>query len=164
VLIMTSNVGSQYIAGVLDADMTELKRRAMEAVQAHFRPEFLNRIDEMIVFHPLGRQDLRAIVEIQLRNVRSRLTDRKITLEVSDAAKDLLAEAGFDPVYGARPLRRTIQRMLLDQLAQRVLAGEFTEGDVVHVDAKDGELTFIAERGSAVNVDSEEAEPAGAAA
>ena len=128
--------------------MAELKRRAMESVQTHFRPEFLNRIDETIVFHPLGREELRAIVEIQLRNVRSRLTDRKISLEVSDAAKDLLAERGFDPVYGARPLRRTIQRTLLDQLAQRVLAGEFTEGDTVNVDVKDGELTFRAERRS----------------
>ncbi len=161
VLIMTSNVGSQWIAGALDADLAELKRHTMEAVQSHFRPEFLNRIDETIVFHPLGRQDLRAIVEIQLRNVMSRLVDRKISLEVSDAAKDLLAEAGFDPVYGARPLRRTIQRMLLDQLAQRVLAGEFTEGDIVHVDVSGGELTFVAEPSS---TDGVTAEPTGAAA
>ncbi len=162
VLIMTSNVGSQWIAGALDADMNELKKRAMEALQTHFRPEFLNRIDETIVFHPLGREDLRAIVDIQLRNVQSRLADRKISLEVADAAKDLLAEAGFDPVYGARPLRRTIQRMLLDQLAQRVLAGEFTEDDAVHVDASGGELTFVAAPRSADGVATPE--PAEAAA
>src|SRR5438093_3486369 len=144
VLIMTSNVGSQWIAGALDADLAELKKRTMEAVQAHFRPEFLNRIDETIVFHPLGREDLRAIVEIQLQNVRGRLADRKITLDVSDSAKDLLAEAGFDPVYGARPLRRTVQRMLLDPLAQRVLSGEFHEGHTLRVDADPQGLTFSA--------------------
>src|SRR5438045_3405677 len=146
VLIMTSNVGSQWIAGALDADMAELKTRTMDAVQAHFRPEFLNRIDETIVFHPLGREDLRAIVEIQLGNVRSRLADRKITLDVSDAAKDLLAEAGFDPVYGARPLRRTIQRLVLDPLAQSVLKGELHEGDTIRVDTSGGEMTFTDER------------------
>jgi len=162
VVIMTSNVGSHWIAGTLDGDISELKKRAMEAVQAHFRPEFLNRIDETIVFHPLGREHLRAIVEIQLRNVMSRLVDRKIALEVTDAAKDLLVETGFDPVYGARPLRRTIQRMLLDQLAQRVLAGGFTEGDVVHVDATGGELTFVATPRSADGV--AETEPAEAEA
>jgi len=148
VLIMTSNVGSQWIAGAAGGEMDELRERALEAVQAHFRPEFLNRIDETIVFHPLGRGHLRAIVEIQLRNVRDRLADRKIVIDVGDAAKDLLAEVGFDPVYGARPLRRTIQRMLLDQLAQRVLAAEFTEGDLVHVDASGGQLTFAAEHRS----------------
>ncbi len=148
VLIMTSNVGSQWIAGAAGGELDELRDRAMEAVQAHFRPEFLNRIDETIVFHPLGRGHLRAIVEIQLRNVDKRLADRKIVIDVGGEAKDLLAETGFDPVYGARPLRRTIQRMLLDQLAQRVLAGEFTEGDLVHVDASGGQLTFAAEHRS----------------
>ena len=113
-----------------------------------FRPEFLNRIDETIVFHSLDRQHLRAIVNIQLRNVEARLADRKIGIRVTDTAKDLLAEAGFDPVYGARPLRRTIQRMLLDALAQRVLRGEFREGDVVTVGSDGANLVFSAEGSS----------------
>jgi ATP-dependent Clp protease ATP-binding subunit ClpB len=142
VLVMTSNVGSQWIAEAREGELEDVRERALEAVRTHFRPEFLNRIDETIVFHPLGREHLREIVDIQLKNVRARLADRKIQLEVTDRAKDLLAEAGFDPVYGARPLRRTIQRMLLDQLAQRMLAGEFTEGMTVRVDAQDGGLSF----------------------
>jgi ATP-dependent Clp protease ATP-binding subunit ClpB len=149
VLIMTSNVGSQWIAEAPDANAESVRERAMEAVRLHFRPEFLNRIDEIIVFHPLGREHLRQIVDIQLHNVRARLADRKINLDVTAAAKDLLAEAGFDPVYGARPLRRTIQRMLLDQLAQRVLSGEFTEGTTVRVDAENGALTFTPVRDAA---------------
>jgi ATP-dependent Clp protease ATP-binding subunit ClpB len=158
VVIMTSNVGSQWIATAAPGDMDDVRERAMEAVRAHFRPEFLNRIDETVVFHPLGREHLREIVDIQLHNVRSRLADRKIELEVSDTAKDQLADVGFDPVYGARPLRRTIQRMLLDQLAQRVLSGEFREGDVIRVDRDGHQLTFTAEHRPA------DREPAGAAA
>ena len=143
VLIMTSNVGSQWIADTTSTDATSTQDRAMEAVRQHFRPEFLNRIDEIIVFHALGREHLREIVDIQLKNVRNRLADRKIDLEVSTAAKDVLADAGFDPVYGARPLRRTIQRMLLDPLAQHVLSGDFPQGTKVRVDAENGELIFL---------------------
>ncbi|MPZ15414.1 MAG: AAA domain-containing protein, partial [Chloroflexi bacterium] len=146
VVIMTSNVGSQWIAEAPARDPTNVRDRALEAVRAHFRPEFLNRIDEIVVFHPLDHAQLRAIVEIQLRNVQARLAERKIELEVADAAKDLLAESGFDPVYGARPLRRAIQRSLLDPLAQRVLAGEFREGDAVHVAVEGGKLVFDAAR------------------
>ncbi|MSQ23531.1 MAG: ATP-dependent chaperone ClpB [Chloroflexi bacterium] len=141
VVIMTSNVGSQWLAES-DTGFASLRDRTMEAVRGHFRPEFLNRVDEIVVFHSLGREQLRSIVDIQLRQVTGRLTDRKIAVEVSDAAKDLLAEAGFDPTYGARPLRRTIQRLLLDPLAQRVLSSDFKEGDVVRVDAVGGEIFF----------------------
>jgi ATP-dependent Clp protease ATP-binding subunit ClpB len=140
VVIMTSNVGSQWLveAGPFDT----VKERAMEAVRGHFRPEFLNRIDEIVVFHPLGREQLRSIVDIQLRQITARLAERKIALEVTNAAKDLLGESGFDPNYGARPLRRTLQRLLLDPLAQRVLAGDFVEGDTVRVDAVAGQIVL----------------------
>ncbi|MBM2810298.1 MAG: clpB1 [Chloroflexi bacterium] len=149
VVIMTSNVGSQWIAEAPEGDISgSMKDRALEAVRLHFRPEFLNRIDEIVVFHSLGREHLRSIVEIQLRNVLNRLADRKISIAVSVEAKDMLAQAGFDPVYGARPLRRAIQRLLLDPLAQRVLAGEFREGDIVHADASNSELVLTAEHGS----------------
>src|SRR5206468_9995889 len=110
-----------------------VSERALESVRSHFRPEFLNRIDEIVVFHPLNKEQLRSIVDVQLHLVGKRLADRKIAIEVTDSAKDLLAEAGFDPIYGARPLRRTIQRMLLDPLAQRVLGGEFAEGNTIKV-------------------------------
>ncbi|MEA2642187.1 MAG: ATP-dependent Clp protease ATP-binding subunit ClpB [Chloroflexota bacterium] len=160
VVIMTSNVGSQALAGAGAREFDALKNAALEAVRLHFRPEFLNRIDEIVVFHALTQEQLRTIVDIQLGNVRKRLADRKLDLVVSDAAKDLLAEAGFDPVYGARPLRRTIQRMLLDPLAQRVLSGEFHEGERIRVDAAHGELVLRAEPMTAV----EEPTPAGAAA
>jgi ATP-dependent Clp protease ATP-binding subunit ClpB len=150
VVIMTSNVGSHFLAEAPEADLDGVRERALEAVRLTFRPEFLNRIDETIVFHRLDRAHLRAIVEIQLRNVRARLVDRKISLDVSDTAKDRLAEVGFDPVYGARPLRRTIQRMLLDPLAQRVLAGEVHEGDTVQVDASGSDLSFTTHPSSPV--------------
>jgi len=142
VIIMTSNIGGQFILDLGPGQEAELRRRVQEALRAHFRPEFLNRIDEIIIFHPLGRDHLVRIVEIQLEQVRRRLADRKIDLEVTQAAKELLAKQGFDPVYGARPLKRTIQREVLDPLAQRVLAGEFREGDRVVVDAEQGAITF----------------------
>jgi ATP-dependent Clp protease ATP-binding subunit ClpB len=142
VIIMTSNVGSQWLAGATGNGSASLEERTLEAVRAHFRPEFLNRIDEIVVFDPLGQDHLRAIVDIQLRSVRARLADKKLDLDVTDDAKDALVRAGFDPTYGARPLRRTLQRMLLDPLAQKVLAGDLNEGDRVRVDAVDGKLTF----------------------
>jgi len=110
----------------------------MNAVRAHFRPEFLNRIDEVIVFDRLTPEDLRRIVEIQLESLHQRLVERRIELVVSEEAMDLLAEKGFDPVYGARPLKRTIQRELADPLALRLLSGEFGEGDTVKVTGEDG--------------------------
>ena len=157
VVIMTSNVGSQWLAEAGAGDFETLKVRALEAVRGHFRPEFLNRIDEMVVFHALGREHLRSIVDIQLRQIMGRLAERKVTIHVTDAAKDLLAETGFDPTYGARPLRRTIQRMLLDVLAQRVLTGEFGEGSHVKVDAGYGELVFAKQAAAEADVATEAA-------
>jgi ATP-dependent Clp protease ATP-binding subunit ClpB len=114
----------------------------MDALRAHFPPEFLNRIDEVIVFHPLGRQHLEQIVDIQLRGLLQRLQARKIDVELTDRARQHIVAEGYDPVYGARPLKRTLQRQLLDPLAMQVLAGEFREGDTVLVDGANGGLTF----------------------
>src|SRR4029450_7870276 len=104
--------------------------------------EFLNRVDEIIVFHPLGRQQIRQIIDIQLRQLMKRLEERKITVELTERAKDLLIAEGYDPIYGARPLKRTIQRQILDQLAMRVLQGDFREGDAIRIDAVGGALVF----------------------
>jgi ATP-dependent Clp protease ATP-binding subunit ClpB len=114
----------------------------MDALRAHFRPEFLNRIDEIIFFHSLGREHLKTIIEIQARGLLKRLEDRKIHVELTEAAKDLLVREGYDPAYGARPLKRTIQRRILDALAMRVLEGEFGEGDRVVIDASGDAITF----------------------
>jgi ATP-dependent Clp protease ATP-binding subunit ClpB len=118
------------------------KRQVMETLRSSFRPEFLNRVDEIIVFHALTRAQMREIIDIQLRGLMKRLEDRKITVDLSSTAKDLLISDGYDPTYGARPLKRTIQREVLDQLAMRVLQGEFREGDAIVVDASGGRLTF----------------------
>jgi ATP-dependent Clp protease ATP-binding subunit ClpB len=142
VLVMTSNLGSEFIAPDLPADVVE--ERVMGAVRGHFRPEFLNRVDDIIVFRRLTRDQLRSIVEIQLESLRRRLADRRIELTVTPAAMDLLAELGFDPTYGARPLKRVIQRKLADQLAIMMLDGTYTDGDAVVVDGSDGELVFRA--------------------
>src|SRR5205823_12607987 len=112
------------------------------ALDEHVRPEFLNRIDEVVVFEPLSREQLAEIVELQLGRLRERLAGRRVELELTDAAKELLAEAGWDPAYGARPLKRAIQRMLENPLALELLEGRIAERDIVHVDAVDGELTF----------------------
>ena len=124
VLIMTSNI------------------RSAEQLRDHFRPEFLNRIDEIVVFDALGKEQLADIAELQLERLRSRLAERKLSLELTDAAKDVLAEAGWDPTYGARPLKRALQRLVENPLAQRLLEGEFAEGDTIRVDAQNGELVF----------------------
>ncbi|MCS7051336.1 MAG: AAA family ATPase, partial [Thermomicrobium sp.] len=134
VIIMTSNLGSEYIQALLPHREQEAYERVMAAVRSHFRPEFLNRIDEIIMFRPLTREQLAQIVDIQLRQVRQRLKQRTITLQVTPRAKEWLAERGYDPVYGARPLKRVIQRELLDRLANQLLRGEIREGDTVIVD------------------------------
>ncbi len=145
VVIMTSNLGSELIAaqaGRAVGGDEAVRGRVFEALQAHFRPEFINRIDDVIVFHALGRDHVREIVRIQLDRLTERLADRRMTIELSDAALDLLAERGFDPVYGARPLKRTVQRMVLDPLARRLLEHELREGAHVRVDAAGAELAF----------------------
>jgi ATP-dependent Clp protease ATP-binding subunit ClpB len=140
VVIMTSNIGSQYI---MEEESQEARRRlVMEALRAHFRPEFLNRVDEIIIFDRLSEDELKKIVEIQLGRLSKRLEQQKITLKLSDSAKALLAREGYDPVYGARPLRRAIQREILDPLSIDILESKVREGQTVHVDAKDGALEF----------------------
>jgi ATP-dependent Clp protease ATP-binding subunit ClpB len=130
VVIMTSNLGNTLWGGGRQVTRDEITR----VLQAHFRPEFLNRIDEIVIFHPLNRQHLVEIVDIQLRHLAARLAERGYTLEVSEAAREYLAEIGYDPDFGARPLKRTIQRELQDPLALRLLSGEFPEGAVILVD------------------------------
>jgi ATP-dependent Clp protease ATP-binding subunit ClpA len=157
VVIMTSNLGSHYIAeastrsALVDstgnaAGSVEIdegtRRQVMEALREHFRPEFLNRIDEIIFFHPLNRENLKAIVDIQIGALLRRLEERKIHVQLTDAAKEHLVREGYDPTYGARPLKRTIQRRILDPLALRVLEGDFREGDTIVVDAHADELRF----------------------
>jgi ATP-dependent Clp protease ATP-binding subunit ClpB len=141
VVIMTSNIGSQWIRDLV-ADEAAMRKRVMEALQLEFRPEFLNRVDEIIIFHALTRAHLVQIVDIQIERLRALLAERKIGIELSQAAKEKLASDGFDPVYGARPLKRVIQRKVQDPLALAILQGEFGEGDTVRVDAVDGRLAF----------------------
>ncbi|HLG74521.1 MAG TPA: AAA family ATPase, partial [Chloroflexota bacterium] len=156
VLIMTSNVGSTYIQELGGTNEDQMRERVMEALQQQFRPEFLNRIDEIVIFHSLGRDQIEAIIDIQLALVVRRLQERKMTLNLSAKAKALLAEEGYDPVYGARPLKRAIQKRILDPLAMKVLEGAFTEGDTVVVDVADGNFTF--DKGQGVKV-TEEVDP-----
>jgi ATP-dependent Clp protease ATP-binding subunit ClpB len=139
VVIMTSNLGSQYLTG----DVTEgVRRQVTEALREHFRPEFLNRIDEIIFFHSLDRQHMKRIIDIQIAGLMKRLEERKIHVVLTEGAKDQLVQEGYDPMYGARPLKRTIQRRVLDPLALRVLEGDFREGDTVVVDAGTDGLKF----------------------
>ena len=143
VIVMTSNLGSQIIqekAGVATYD--EMKADVMEVVGGHFRPEFINRIDEIVVFHPLGREQIRAITAIQLEGLRKRLQSSDLDLKISDKALDLLGEAGFDPVYGARPLKRAIQQQVENPLAQKILKGEFLSNYTISIDADENGLTF----------------------
>jgi ATP-dependent Clp protease ATP-binding subunit ClpB len=144
VLIMTSNIGSQYIIDLDASQHEEIERRVEEALRAHFKPEFLNRVDDTIVFHQLGRAECERIAEIQLERVRKLLAERRLALELTEPARALLAEKGYDPNYGARPLKRVIQRMVQDPLSMKILAGEFPEGSKILADvAADGQsLTF----------------------
>ncbi|ODU45336.1 MAG: ATP-dependent chaperone ClpB [Lysobacteraceae bacterium SCN 69-123] len=145
VIVMTSNLGSQMIqelAGDTDEDYMKMKAAVMGVVQAHFRPEFINRLDELVVFHPLGRAQIREIARIQTSYLAKRLSDRQLKIEISDAALDLLGSVGFDPVYGARPLKRAIQQQLENPLATRILRGEFAPGEQIRVEAKGSELVF----------------------
>ncbi len=143
VIVMTSNLGSQLIQEMAGEEhYATMKAAVLEVVGHHFRPEFINRLDEIVVFHPLGRGQIRRIADIQIGYLRKRLADREIGLEVSPAALDFLGEAGFDPVYGARPLKRAIRAQLENPLAQEILAGHFRPGDTITVDAGEGGLQF----------------------
>src|SRR6202040_2772758 len=138
VLVMTSNVGSAAIFELSTKDPEHARKEAMDALRVSFRPEFINRIDEIVIFNPLGKEQLERIVVLLLRGVEQLLTERQITLELTPAAKELLVREGYDPAYGARPLRRTIQRMVQDPLALQILEGKVLPGDHIRVD-RDGQ-------------------------
>ncbi|MCW8958958.1 MAG: AAA family ATPase, partial [Gammaproteobacteria bacterium] len=143
VIVMTSNLGSQAIQEMAgDQHYSQIKETVMQVVGQHFRPEFINRVDEVVVFHPLLKEQIRAIADIQIDYLRKRLAEREMALELTEAALDKLGEAGFDPVYGARPLKRAIQQRIENPLAQSILGGEFLPGDTVQVDVRDGEMIF----------------------
>ncbi|MDD5448748.1 MAG: AAA family ATPase, partial [Actinomycetota bacterium] len=144
VIIMTSNIGSQSIATAAH-EREAIKEKVLAELRERFKPEFLNRVDEILVFNPLSREDIRKIVDIRLEYLKDRLRQRNITIEFEDEAKDLLAEKGFDPVYGARPLKRVIQREIEDPLAMKILGGEITEGQAVKISSADGRFEFNVE-------------------
>ncbi len=145
VIIMTSNLASQYIQDLADGNRKEMEQRVTTALRDAFKPEFLNRVDETIIFNSLGREQIKLIVDIQLKRLRQNLAARKLALEISERAKAFIADKGYDPAYGARPLKRTIQRLIQDPLAVKILEGEFKEGDRVKIDS-DGE-TLLFDRG-----------------
>ena len=144
VIVMTSNIGSEHILDVAgdDSKYDEMQRRVMTALQKHFRPEFLNRIDDTILFHPLSRAELGEIVVLQLKRIQGMLADKKILIELSDAARNYIADLGYDPVYGARPLKRAIQRELQNPIATKLLENTFVDGDTILVDLVDDKLAF----------------------
>jgi ATP-dependent Clp protease ATP-binding subunit ClpB len=144
IIIMTSNIGSQYILDVSgdESRYEEMRSRVLEAMSTSFRPEFLNRIDEIIIFHPLLKSQLREIVKLQVKRLEQRLSDRKMSLKLAETALDFLAEVGYDPVFGARPLKRAIQRELETQIAKSILRGEFNDGDTIFVDVENERLAF----------------------
>ncbi len=151
VIVMTSNLGSQQIQQIAensgdDVDSaeayTQMKASVMGVVQSHFRPEFINRLDDIVVFHPLTKPEIRQIARIQLRQLEKRLGERQLGLTISEKALDLLGDVGFDPVYGARPLKRAIQQQLENPLSREILEGRFSPGATVIVDAEGGRLTF----------------------
>jgi ATP-dependent Clp protease ATP-binding subunit ClpB len=140
VVIMTSNIGSQYIMDIEDED--EMRRRVMESLRSHFPPEFLNRVDDIVIFHRLTREHLGEITKIQLQQLSTRLAEKNITISLTQSATDLLIQEGYDPAFGARPLKRILQRRIVDELAVRLIRNEIREGDHVVVDASDDQLTF----------------------
>jgi ATP-dependent Clp protease ATP-binding subunit ClpB len=149
-IIMTSNLGSEYLVNLGESqDVDEVKDQVMAVVKSHFRPEFLNRLDEIVLFHRLKREHMGAIVDIQVGRLRKLLGDRKITVEISEAARNWLADKGYDPAYGARPLKRVIQKNLQDPLAGELLAGRISDGDTVDVGVGEGGLTLTPRRGKA---------------
>jgi ATP-dependent Clp protease ATP-binding subunit ClpB len=143
-IIMTSNLGSQAIKD-FRRDFASMEREVKTVLEGHFRPEFLNRIDEIIIFRPLEKESILRIVDLQFELLRRRLADRKINVEITDRAKALLADKGYDPIYGARPLKRTIQQEIQNPLAMKILAGEIREGQTARIDVgKAGAFTFTA--------------------
>ena len=140
ILIMTSNVGSDRITGAMVDE--GIREQIEEVLAATFKPEFLNRIDDTVIFHRLSREDIGRIVDLQVELLAARVRERGIEIELTDDARTLLGNLGYDPVYGARPLKRVIQRELVDKLALKLLEGEFSDGDAVRVDAVDGALAF----------------------
>jgi len=152
VIVMTSNLGSQMIQEMANDNYADMKAAVMEVVGQHFRPEFINRVDESVVFHPLGQEEIRAIAAIQIEHLKQRLQDRDMQIVINDAALDKLAAAGFDAVYGARPLKRAIQQELENPLAQDILAGSYGPGDVIHVGVENDELAFSKSTANTDNV------------
>lgn len=142
VIIMTSNTGSQFIQELMGANEEEMRRRVMETLRQQFKPEFLNRVDEVVIFHNLSKQNIKSIVDIQLKKLEQKLQEKNIRITISDRAKTLLIDEGFDPVYGARPLKRTIQRLIQDPLATKILSGEIKERDQIEIEAKEKLLVF----------------------
>jgi ATP-dependent Clp protease ATP-binding subunit ClpB len=161
VIILTSNIGSQHLLG----NMSEVEMRAavLSELRVAFRPEFLNRLDETVIFHRLERAEVRKIVDVQLEQFARRLKKRELGLEISDAAKDFLANIGFDPAFGARPLKRAIQQHLENPLAQEILAGRYTPTDVVVVDVQNAQLTFGQRAGTEAGRESRPNAPGGRA-
>ncbi|HOS04196.1 MAG TPA: AAA family ATPase, partial [Candidatus Hydrogenedentes bacterium] len=149
VVIMTSNLGGEVFLNRAGSE-TEQAGEVMAILRQHFRPEFLNRVDDVVVFHPLRREHIRQIVDVQLKRLAKRLEEKRVTIDLSDAARERLAELGYDPVYGARPLKRVIQREVLDKLALEILQGKIHEGDHVVADVQGGALTFCPEKAAAV--------------
>ena len=143
VVIMTSNIGSQWIMDLGEKDYEEMQRRVLDAVKTHFKPEFLNRVDELIIFHSLGLEQIKAIVEIQVKKLEKRLLERRIELKMTEKAKDWLAKEGFDPAYGARPLKRVIQKEIQDKLAMKLLEGKFKEGSTITADMDDRKVELV---------------------
>jgi len=143
VIVMTSNMGSDIIQTMTDeSQYKRMRKGVLDAVSVHFRPELLNRIDELVVFHSLGKEHVRKIADVQLLRLHDRLQEHGLTLQLTDAAKDLLVEEGFDPVFGARPLKRSIQRNLENPLAQALLAGNFLPDEIILADVNEGKITF----------------------
>jgi len=147
-IVLTSNLGSQYIAALRDdQSVEEAEPQVMEIVRGHFRPEFLNRLDEIVLFHRLGQSHMAPIVDIQVERVQKLLKDRKVVLHLTDAARNWLGRVGYDPVYGARPLRRAVQKYLQDPLAELILKGEVPDGSTVNVDEGEGGLVLVPSNG-----------------
>ena len=141
---MTSNLGSQFLSNLTDDQKVEdVEPQVMDVVRSHFRPEFLNRLDEIILFHRLSQEHMAPIVDIQVKRVQKLLKDRKITLDLTEGARNWLGRVGYDPVYGARPLKRAVQRYLQDPLAEKLLAGEIPDGSTVKVDEGEEGLVFV---------------------